>query len=437
MRVSFFNTFLQGGAAYGAINLFTNLLTQNDHIVGRFNYMQDLTNGQKQQRLKHKGHYQAFHPITLNKNPLTKLSNSFKARKYYAAIKKHIKDCPKEFEQFHTAWQYYKSPYKWFSNKLPDIIHLHWVAKWIDYPSFFNSIPDNTPIIWTLHDQNPMTGGCHYSWECKRYKKECNTCPQLGTNSKGDLALKNWETKFNALKNKNLHIVGDSTWITHEAQLSPLFASAKSFQTIHYSIDFNTFKPSNNRNSLLAKYNIPKNAFVICFGAADFTNRRKGFLELMVALRLIKEKNNNIHCLVFGAGKLDTDTSHLPPIHFTGRLNANELAEVYGATDIFIIPSLYEAFGLTAIESMACGTPVIGFNTGGIPDSVKEGISGWLVEKGNSLALADKILYLEKNRKEVEAIAQSAIPFVRKNFNKEREVEAYWELYNKVLGARL
>jgi glycosyltransferase involved in cell wall biosynthesis len=228
---------------------------------------------------------------------------------------------------------------------------------------------------------NPFTGGCHYSWECKKYRSQCNDCPQLGQQGKGDLSEKNFKLKLTSLKNKNLHIVGDSTWLTKEAQNSPVFANVKSFRTIHYSIDFDIFRPANNRKEILKKHDIPENAFVLSFGAADFTNRRKGFPELIDTLKIIKQKSANIHCLVFGEGKFETNNKELPPFHFTGHLTPNELTGIYSTADIFIIPSLYEAFGLTAVEAMACGTPVIGFNTGGIPDSVKKGISGWLIEK--------------------------------------------------------
>lgn len=433
IKLHTFNTYLQGGAAYGAINTFENLINTYPEIEGTFFYMQDLSNGQKLQKLA-KEKYSQRHPLSLNTSVAKRLSHSIKARKHYKNIQKSLKHRPKDYEQFSTPHQYYSTPYNWFAKQLPDIIHLNWIAEWIDYESFFNSIPNHIPIVWTLHDQNPMTAGCHYSWECQKYLSQCSQCPQLGPKDKSDLARIGHKIKANALKEKNLHIVGDSEWITHEAEKSTILKHAKSFQTIHYSIDFNIFKPSISNQQTRKKYNIPENAFVLCFGAADFTNRRKGFSELIQALEQINKHTTNVHCLVFGAGRLLLNQTNLPPIHLTGQLTPKELAEVYGASDIFVIPSLHEAFGLTAIEAMACGTPVIGFNTGGIPDSVKEGETGWLVKKNNSRDLAHLILSLTKNTTSVHDLSTSCLLYTQQNFARQYEANQYKQVFDNILN---
>lgn len=435
IKLHTFNTYLQGGAAYGAINTFENLISTYPEIDGTFFYMQDLSNGQKLQKLT-KEKYAQRHPLSLNTSIAKRLLHSIKARKHYKNIQKSLKQRPKDYEQFSTPHQYYSTPYNWFAKQLPAIIHLNWIAEWIDYESFFNSIPNHIPIVWTLHDQNPMTAGCHYSWECQKYLSQCSQCPQLGPKDKSDLARIGHKIKANALKEKNLHIVGDSEWITHEAEKSTILRHAKSFQTIHYSIDFNIFKPTISKQQTRQKFNIPENAFVLCFGAADFTNRRKGFNELIQALEQINKETTNVHCLVFGAGSLVLNQTNLPPIHLTGHLTPKELSEVYGASDIFVIPSLHEAFGLTAIEAMACGTPVIGFNTGGIPDSVKVGKTGWLIETGSSQDLAEKIIWLTRNPNEVRKTSFNCSNYVSTHFSSKNEIEKYSTLYNSVIDSK-
>lgn len=433
IKLHTFNTYLQGGAAYGAINTFENLVSICPEIDGTFFYMQDLSNGQKLQKLT-KEKYIQRHPLSLNTSIVKRLLRSLKARQYYRHLQKSLMNRPKDYEQFSRPHQYYSSPYRWFSEQQPDIIHLNWIAEWIEYESFFNSIPNHIPIVWTLHDQNPMTAGCHYSWECQKYLNQCSQCPQLGPKDKLDLARISHKIKANALKGKNLHIVGDSEWITREAEKSDLLRNAKSFQTIHYSIDFGIFKPTTTKHATRIKYNIPENAFLLCFGAADFTNPRKGFNELIQALEQINNATTNIHCLVFGAGKLPIQQNNLPPIHFAGHLPPKELAEAYGASDIFVISSLHEAFGLTSIEAMACGTPVIGFYTGGIPDSVKEGKTGWLVETGNSKSLADLILKLANNPASVRDLATNCSLHTHQYFSPRHEVEQYRRLFDTILN---
>lgn len=430
IKIDYFNTYLQGGAANAALNVY--MLLDKEKIQASFFFMTDLSNGVKEAYISKNGGFVKVSINNSNKSFFSKLKKSVYARLYYREILPFFKGRPTHFEQFSLAFQYFKTPYLLFSNNLPDVIHLNWIAEWIDYPSFFNSVPDNLPIVWTLHDMNPFTGGCHYSWECRLYSSACANCPQLVLQKNKDLAKLNWTIKLNALKGKNIHVVGDSNWITEQAQKSTLFSDVKSFSTIHYSIDFNVFIPKQDKEFIRATHNIPENAFVLCFGAADFSNKRKGFSELIEALKLVYKSNKNLHCLVFGSGNLTIDTSDIPSLHFTGHLPPSQLASIYSASDVFVITSLYEAFGLTAVESMACGTPVIGFNTGGIPDSIENNVSGWLVEAGNSNELANLILRLIDNTEEVETIGNSAINFVRNKFSQTNERGRYMSLYKSI-----
>lgn len=430
IKIDYFNTYLQGGAANAALNAY--LLIDIKEIETNFFYMRDLSKGVKDAHLSKNGRFTNACIHNSDNSFFSKLKNSVNARLYYWKILSFFNNRPSHFEQFSLAWQYYKTPYLFFCKDFPDVIHLNWIAEWIDYPSFFNSLPDEIPIVWTLHDMNPFTGGCHYSWNCDLYKIECKNCPQLVRQKNIDLANINWSKKFDSFKGKNIHIVGDSTWITQEAKKSLLFSTARSFSTIHYSIDFNVFIPKQDKEFIRATHNIPENAFVLCFGAADFSNKRKGFSELIEALKLVYKSNKNLHCLVFGSGNLTIDTSDIPSLHFTGHLPPSQLASIYSASDVFVITSLYEAFGLTAVESMACGTPVIGFNTGGIPDSIENNVSGWLVEAGNSNELAYLILRLIDNTEEVETIGNSAINFVRNKFSQTNERGRYMSLYKSI-----
>jgi glycosyltransferase involved in cell wall biosynthesis len=141
--------------------------------------------------------------------------------------------------------------------------------------------------------------------------------------------------------------------------------------------------------------------------------------------------------LAFGAGTDDVERHGLPPIRYSGPLrSAEELAAVYCAADIFVIPSLAEAFGQTAMEAMACGRPVVGFDTGGIPDIVRPGQTGLLAAPGDTAQLADAIAWMMQHRAEREAMGRNARAMVEAQFTLERQARQYVELYRLLLGNR-
>ena len=313
----------------------------------------------------------------------------------------------------------------------PDIIHLHWIAEYIDYPSFFETIPDETPIVWTLHDMNPFTGGCHYAWTCVNFKQACGNCFQVGRPAEFDVSHCNLALKKRLYKKKNLHIVADSYWLENEAKQSSAFSLARSFQTIHYGLDTVKFT-SKNKELCKDVLGINRNARIILFGADDISNKRKGLAELLSALKKIHA--SDVHLLTFGKGQID---ALLPDkdIKCFGHIASSDLLSiVYSAADIFVIPSLYEAFGQTALEAMACGTPVIGFNTGGIPDIVVDGKTGLLAEQGNEDDLAAKIQFLLDNPELRLDMGRQARLQAESKFTLDIQARQYIDLYEKLLG---
>ena len=169
-----------------------------------------------------------------------------------------------------------------------DVVHLHWIANFIDYDSFFRSMPNKKPIVWTLHDMNPFTGGCHYTSGCDRFTDRCGHCPQLNQNKENDLSRNGWQSKheaFSTLDPERVRIVGDSHWITEQARRSSLLGELD-IQTIHYGLDPDVFtpRPAHMCRNILG---IPQDAHVIAFGADSISDRRKGLSELIDAHRSI------------------------------------------------------------------------------------------------------------------------------------------------------
>lgn len=316
-----------------------------------------------------------------------------------------------------------------------DIVHLHWTAKLIDYPTFFAGIPDDFPIVWTLHDMNPLTGGCHYTVGCEAFVGGCGHCPLLGRSGEQDLSQRSFAVKQQALAGKNLHVVGPSRWLTREARRSPILARAESFRTIPYGIDTDVFSPV-DRGLARQTLGVPEDAIVVAFGAVDLDNLRKGLRQLLEALSRLPDQSRVLG-LLFGAGEIPPTDLPLPAMFPVGYVNdPQRQAMVYSAADLFVIPSLQEGFGLTGLEALSCGTPVVGFDTGGIPDFVVHGETGLLARVGDAADLSEKLGILIDDPQAAARMGERGRQYVLAHFRQERQAEQYLRLYQELLGSR-
>ncbi|HSL04584.1 MAG TPA: glycosyltransferase family 4 protein [Nitrospiraceae bacterium] len=270
-----------------------------------------------------------------------------------------------------------------------DVITLQWVAGFVDYHAFFRALPPGIPVVWQLHDMNVLTGGCHYDQECGQYREGCGACPQLGSTDPEDLSRQVWTRKqavFEALEATRLHLVAPSRWMLEAAHSSPLL-SKFSATRIPNGVDVEEFAPRDRR---LARemLGLPQGAQVVMFVSDNLTNRRKGFSFLSAALSGLPA--HNLFLVSVGRGK-PPDTGAIPCVHMGHVENNRWLSMIYSAADLFVIPSVQDNLPNTVLESMACGTPVVGFDVGGIPDMVRPGRTGQLVPVGDSVALRHAI----------------------------------------------
>lgn len=428
-KIYFFNSLLRGGAAIAATNIFECVEELSEYDLSFF-YNKDYQKENaciKDQSIP-KYHKKDF--FGYQEGLKDRLLAAVKYRYQNYIRPKYINNRSGDFELFAFARQSYRTPISKFG-KLPDLIHLNWISEWIDYPSFFNSIPDDLPIVWTLHDMNPFTGGCHYSLKCNQYKTEgCKACYQLNGYKSGKIVASNWAVKQKAIRNKNLHIVGDSSWTTEEARNSILFKEAKSFRTINYSLNTSVFKPLNNIGNQNLNNQIPDNSFVILLGADGINNPRKGILRFLESIENYGNMDKVVF-LTFGYGKVNNHFPKIKCIHL-GELNRNKLADVYNLADLMVVPSLYEAYGLTAAEAIACGTPVIGFDNTGLEDIVIEGKTGWLLPNGNFKRLVEKIFFLSKETN-YKKLNRETVKDATNRVSSFNEQQAYYNLYKEIL----
>lgn len=313
-----------------------------------------------------------------------------------------------------------------------DLFHLHWVANLIDYPSFFLSLPDEFPIVWTLHDVNPFTGGCHYTRSCNAFTTGCHSCPQLGTPSLSDWSHRFYEIKSNAVCGKNLHVVAPSHWMEREASRSRMFETAKSFQTIHNGVDTDLFMPC-DKATAKRRLRLPTELPVVAFGAESLASRRKGFDQLLQALPLIAS-GQSFTAIAFGEQHDVPQELASFEIRMLGFVkNEAELAKIYAAADVFVLPSLEENLAQTGIEALACGTPVVAFETGGNSDFVKSYQTGLSARIGDPSDLARQITWLLDHPDQMRRMGEQARRFAEREFNSNSQAEKYLAFYRSIV----
>ncbi len=316
--------------------------------------------------------------------------------------------------------------------KEADIIHLHWVAGMVNYMEFFPKVTDKH-IVWTLHDMNPFTGGCHYSQGCTKYETGYAACPQLGSMDTGDLSKRIFSRKQKAYRGLNICVVTPSKWLGDCAKKSFLFKHFKT-EAIPNGVSTTVFSRRDKRFSRDV-LNLPQDKTLILLGA-DCKSERKGFRYLMEALRLLKKRKDasKIALVIFGP-QYSEDT--LEDVRFSiyslGYIHDELLLScVYSAVDVFVIPSLEENFPNTVLESFACGIPVVGFDVGGIPDMVRPGETGLLVKARDVGELAEQIKWMIYHSKERKQMGLNARKVIEQEYTLEIQAKRYQELYSSL-----
>lgn len=272
-----------------------------------------------------------------------------------------------------------------------DVIHLHWINDGIWSTGFLKSlIKLNKPIVWTLHDMWPFTGGCHYDEFCQKYKNGCGACKVLKSSDRADASAKElaWKKKyFGKLK---LQFIGCSQWITEEANKSDVLAGMKNTCiTIPNPISTEVFK-NYDRNMCRELLGISTKKKIILFGAMSATSdKRKGYEYLS---RAIERLDKEAYMLgIFGSNCVEDTFAGFEAKNLGIISDDLHLALLYNAADVFVAPSVQENLANTVMEALACGTPVAAFQIGGMSDMIQHGKNGYLAKPYDITDLANGI----------------------------------------------
>lgn len=263
----------------------------------------------------------------------------------------------------------------------PDVWNLHWVSWFLDWETMLPWMAERAPIVWTLHDLNPLKGIWHYDplpgeRTSERMKHEQDA-----------MAMK--RRALEKIPRDRLTFVGPSRWMAEECQKSPVTHGFR-VEHIPYGLDTGVFTPR-DPSLLRTMFGIPADSYVIGFVADNIDDPRKGMKALLEALLLIRSEYPGIHLVTVGNGDISCGEiahTHLGPIQ-SDRL----ISFFYSACDLFVCPSLQDNLPNTVLESMACSTPVVGYRIGGLPDMLQSGIGMLADPSGGSSELGRTLLH--------------------------------------------
>ncbi len=283
-----------------------------------------------------------------------------------------------------------------------DVIYLHWVLGGMLNLSGIEKLAGlGKPVFIFLHDMWMITGGCHHSFSCQKYLQECSACPFFLSANPKDLAFSLFRKKQRLFaKFSNLFFVSPSKWLFECAKQSMLTKNKPVFH-IPNILSEKAFRPF-KKNVAKQILNIDPNERVLLFGATGLNSPYKGWNYLREALNLLNNDGGfePITLLVFGGGQ-DAKISEQVPfkVRYLGFLKDElSLNIAYNAADVFVAPSIAEAFGYVVMESLSCGTPVVAFGVGGITDQIIHLQNGYLATPANALDLAKGIKYCFQNQ---------------------------------------
>ena len=313
----------------------------------------------------------------------------------------------------------------------PDIINLHWVGGGFLPISQFRQL--NAPIVWSLYDMWPFTGGCHYDDSCGRFVDSCGNCPQLDSH-RSDISSLILSKKRKHWQGIPMTIVSPSSWLAGEAKRSSLFQDLR-VEVIPHGTDLDLFKPIVKEYAKVI-LGLKKNRRYVLFGAMGGTSdARKGYQYLEPALKRLAAMPGfeDLSLLVFGANEPADPPKLGFPVHYVGRLHDDvSLAVLYSAADVTVTPSMQEAFGMTASESMACGTPVVAFGASGPLDVIDHKINGYLATPYEVEDLANGISWaLDRSRS--QSLAYESRKKCERKFELGIVARQYSNLYEELI----
>ncbi len=315
----------------------------------------------------------------------------------------------------------------------PDIVNLHMVMMGFLRIETVSKITQ--PIVWTLHDMWVFTGGCYYAGECERFTDSCGACPQLGSSRPYDLTRWIWNRKQNAWKDPRLTIVCPSRWLAAAASRSALLKNSR-IETIPYGIDTQAFHPV-PREGAREILGLPQDKSLVLFGSINTSDPRKGHHLLTEAMQKLKDAGSlkNIELVSFGISPKSSLDDLGVRVHRLGKLSDQvSLKLAYSAANVFVAPSLQDNLPNTVMESLACGTPCVAFDIGGMGDMIAHEKKGYLAKALDIEDLAHGIEWVLGDSARWRVLKENARQKAVLDYSLNIQAQRYLSLYDELLS---
>lgn len=312
-----------------------------------------------------------------------------------------------------------------------DVIHLHWVNQgYLSINNLNKILHSGKRVVITMHDQWYFTGICHYSGDCDKYTSHCHHCTLMNGTALGDFASQLFDKKQHIYEDSKVTFVGCSQWMANLARTSALTQGHK-VVSIPNAINTEQFRPL-DKTAARKELCLPLKGKLLLFGCQRITDERKGFRYLVDALQILKRDNpeiaQNTEIVVVG-GKADSISSHLPfsiiPVSYVS--DPQKMIALYNAVDLYVTPSLQDNLPNTIMEALACGTPCVGFDVGGIPEMIDHKKNGYVARYKDSADFAEGIKWVLTS--DHDTLSTKAREKVMNNYTEDIVAKKYIEVY--------
>ena len=296
-------------------------------------------------------------------------------------------------ETWHGAWRFLPPPGRGELEGV-DLVHLHTVGDWFNVPRWLRALPAHIGVVVSLHDLWHVSGGCFVYRGCERFADTCSPCPILKPPVHRLLARRELAWKWRTYRDRHARLVANSRWLADTVAQSVTARACGGVQVVSPAIDTTVFKPRDKRRCR-EEMGLPSDKFILVTGCASLTDVYKNTPWLLERLAQLPDLKETL-VVAFGDGRVPVPDGL--NVRFTGAIrDRRALAGILAAADVCVSASQMETYGLTLVEAMACGTPVVAFRVGGIPEAAPDGQAAILCAWQDGDALLAAITQLKKS----------------------------------------